>query len=268
LRSSGALEFLEKRKRLNASPAVLRERSCGGRLATFFRKTRDARGRGLLPLRTSPGPRPPLGKDALGRVGFWHMGKRTISVTTSAGLVEGECDPKFSSVLDTFVENFEKRDELGASACLSLEGRTVVDLWGGKMAEGGAPWTRDTVSIVFSATKGASAICAHMAADRGVLDLDAPVTRYWPGFGQAGKEDALVSMMLDHSVGLPHVRTKLKDGAFYDYNYMIETLEREAPFWKPGIRNGYHGVTSAWTVGEIVHRSTGKRLGEFFREEV
>jgi CubicO group peptidase (beta-lactamase class C family) len=196
------------------------------------------------------------------------MSNPSISVTTGAGLVEGECDPKFKSVLDTFVENFAKRDELGASVCISIDGRTVVDLWGGKVAEGGAPWSRDTVSIVFSATKGASALCAHMAADRGVLDFDAPVTRYWPTFGQAGKEGALASMMLDHSVGLPHLRAPLKNGAFYDYDHMVGLLEREEPFWKPGTRNGYHGITSAWTVGEMVHRSTGKRLGEFFRDEV
>jgi CubicO group peptidase (beta-lactamase class C family) len=196
------------------------------------------------------------------------MTNRAISKKLGAGTVEGECDPKFDGVLDAFVENFEKRQEVGASVCLNLEGRTVVDLWGGRVAVDGAPWVRDTISIIFSATKGASAICAHMAADRGQLDLDAPVTRYWPAFGQAGKEGAVVSMMLDHSVGLPHLRTTVRKGGFYDYDYMIGMLEREEPFWKPGIRNGYHGITSAWTVGEMVHRSTGKRLGEFFREEV
>jgi CubicO group peptidase (beta-lactamase class C family) len=196
------------------------------------------------------------------------MANRTISLTSSSGTVQGECDPRFNGVLDALVENFEQRNELGASACITIDGRTVVDLWGGKVAEGGADWKRDTVSIVFSATKGASALCAHMLADTGKLDLDAPVTRYWPEFGQAGKESAMVSMMLDHSVGLPHVRTKVKDGGFYDYDYMIAMLEKEAPFWTPGIRNGYHGITSAWTVGEMVHRASGKRLGEFFRDEV
>jgi CubicO group peptidase (beta-lactamase class C family) len=196
------------------------------------------------------------------------MTNRTISKNTRAGTVEGEFDPKFEGVVDAFVENFERRDEVGASCCLTLEGRTVADLWGGRVAVDGAAWTRDTISIVFSATKGATALCAHMAADRGQLDLDAPVMRYWPTFGQAGKEEALVTMMLDHSVGLPHLRTKVKKGGFYDYDYMIGLLEREEPFWKPGIRNGYHGITLAWTIGEMVHRSTGKRLGAFFHEEV
>src|SRR5258706_86529 len=107
-----------------------------------------------------------------------------------------------------------------------------------------------------------------MAADRGLLDFEAPVTRYWPEFGQAGKDGALVSMMLDHSVGVPAVRAKLKPGAFYDYDYMANALAKETPFWKPGTRNGYHGVTSAWTVGEMVRRSTGRRMGVFLREEV
>jgi CubicO group peptidase (beta-lactamase class C family) len=191
-----------------------------------------------------------------------------IDLTTGKGAVEGWCDTRFAGVLDAFVENFEAREEVGASVAITLEGRPVVDLWGGRVAPGGDPWNSGALAVVFSCTKGASALCAHMAADRGLLDLDAPVTRYWPAFGQAGKEGALVSMMLDHSVGLPSVREKLKDGAFYDYDYMVGVLERETPFWKPGTRNGYHGVTSAWTVGEMVHRSTGTRMGAFLRDQV
>jgi CubicO group peptidase (beta-lactamase class C family) len=191
-----------------------------------------------------------------------------VSRATARGVVQGFCDPRFAEALDAFTENFETRGEVGASLSITLDGKTVVDLWGGLVAEGGEPWSRDTIGVVFSCTKGASALCAHMAADRGRLDLDAPVTRYWPEFGQAGKEQAVVSMMLDHSVGLPGLREKLKDGAYYDYDYMVGMLERETPFWRPGTRNGYHGVTSAWTVGEMVHRSTGVRMGRFLRDEV
>jgi len=191
-----------------------------------------------------------------------------VSRTTAMGAVEGWCDPRFAEALDVFTENFEIRGEVGASLTITLEGRTVVDLWGGRRTEGGDPWTADTLGVVFSCTKGASALCAHMAADRGLLDLDAPVTHYWPAFGQAGKEAAVVSMMLDHSVGLPGLRDRLKDGAYYDYDYMVGMLEGETPFWKPGTRNGYHGVTSAWTVGEMVRRSTGQRMGAFLRDQV
>ena len=191
-----------------------------------------------------------------------------VSRTTAMGAVEGWCDPRFAEALEVFTDNFNLRGEVGASLSITLEGRTVVDLWGGRRVEGGEPWTTDTIGVVFSCTKGASALCAHMAADRGLLDLDAPVTRYWPEFGQAGKEAAVVSMMLDHSVGLPGLRETLKDGAYYDYDYMVGMLERETPFWKPGTRNGYHGVTSAWTVGEMVRRSTGQRMGAFLRDQV
>lgn len=196
------------------------------------------------------------------------MALQNFSRETKAGLVEGQFDPKFKGVVEAFVENFETRDEVGANVALTLEGQTLVDLWGGKKTRDGEAWTRDTMSIIFSCTKGATAICAHILADRGLLDLDAPVAKYWPEFAQAGKEEATVSMMLDHSVGLPHLRAKLKDGAYYDYEHMIGLLEKEEPFWVPGTRNGYHGVTFAWTVGELVHRASGKRLGEFFRDEV
>jgi CubicO group peptidase (beta-lactamase class C family) len=191
-----------------------------------------------------------------------------VTQETSAGTVEGFYDPKFRPVYEAFVENFEMRGEVGANVSLTLEGRTLVDLWGGRKAKDGDAWTRDTVSIVFSCTKGATALCAHMLADRGLLDLDAPVSRYWPEFARNGKEGALVSMMLDHSAGVPHVRPKLKDGGYYDYDYMIDLVAGETPFWEPGTRNGYHGVTFAWTVGELVHRAGGKRLGAFFRDEV
>ncbi len=191
-----------------------------------------------------------------------------ISRTTKTGTIEGHADPRFAAVVDAFAENFDSRDEVGASCAITLEGKPVVDIWGGKKTRDGAAWERDTVSIVFSCTKGASALCAHMAVDRGLLDLDAPVTNYWPEFGANGKEDARVRMMLDHSVGLPHLREKVPDGAFYDYEAMVVRLAAEAPFWKPGTRNGYHAVTSAWTVGEIVRRATGTRLGQFFAQEV
>lgn len=190
-----------------------------------------------------------------------------IEIKTSRGLVSGACDRKFAGVLDAFVENFEHRGEIGASVAITLEGRTVVDLWGGQKSDGGPAWERETICVVFSCTKGASAFCAHMAADRGLLDLDAPVEKYWPEFA-ANKEGARVSMMLDHSVGVPGLRAELKKGGYYDYDHMVSRLAAEAPFWKPGTRNGYHGITSAWTVGEMVRRATGRRMGMFLKDEI
>jgi CubicO group peptidase (beta-lactamase class C family) len=192
----------------------------------------------------------------------------TVTIETKAGQVEGTCDPKFSAVLDAFVTNFETRGEVGASCAITMGGKAVVDLWGGKRASAGAAWDKDTISCVFSSTKGAMALTAHMLADRGALDLDALVTKYWPEFGQNGKENARVAMTLDHSVGVPHVRAVPKPGAFYDWDHMVDVIAKEAPFWEPGTRNGYHAVTMSWTVGEIVHRAAKKRMGQFFQDEV
>ena len=191
-----------------------------------------------------------------------------VSITTRGGHVEGFCDPKFQGVLDAFVENFETRDEVGASLALALDGKPLVDLWGGRKTRDGEPWAADTISLVYSSTKGATALCAHMLADRGLLDLDSPVGRYWPEFAQGGKETARVAMMLDHSVGVPHVRGELKQGGLYDYAYMVDLIAREPAFWEPGTRNGYHAMTMAWTVGELVHRVSRRRLGDFFQDEV
>ncbi|HEY8516184.1 MAG TPA: serine hydrolase domain-containing protein [Candidatus Binatia bacterium] len=185
------------------------------------------------------------------------------------GVVEGSCDARFLPVVDEFERNFRERGEIGASLCIHHQGRTVVDVWGGmaRPAEN-VPWTRDTVSIVFSCTKGATAICAHMLASRGLLDIDAPVAEYWPEFARNGKENATVRMMLDHSVGVPVCRTQVRPGGFYDWDYMTELLASEEPFWKPGVRNGYHMVNFGWTVGELVRRVSGRSLGTFFREEI
>lgn len=192
----------------------------------------------------------------------------SVSIKTKAGLVEGVCDPKFAGVLDAFVTNFEARGEVGASCNVNLGGKTLVDLWGGRKAPDGEPWSKDTISIIFSSTKGAMALCAHMLADRGQLDLDAPIVKYWPEFGQNGKEAATVAMTLDHSVGVPHVREVPKPNAFYDWDHMIDRVAKEAPFWSPGTRNGYHAITMSWTVGELVHRAAKKRMGRFFQDEV
>lgn len=185
------------------------------------------------------------------------------------GVLEGVCDPRFVAVADEFERNFRERGEIGASLCVRHEGRTVVDLWGGLAnPTGNVPWTRDTVSIVFSCTKGAVAICAHVLASRGQLDIDAPVAEYWPEFATNGKENATVRMMLDHSVGVPVCREMVKQGGCYDFDYMTGLLAAQEPYWKPGTRNGYHMINFGWTVGEIVRRVSGKSLGTFFQEEI
>ena len=183
--------------------------------------------------------------------------------------VEGTCKPGFERVAEAFEKNFSERGEVGASVCLTIGGETVVDLWGGVAdPKTGKTWTRDTVSIVFSCTKGATALCAHVLASRRQLDIDAPVIELWPEFGQHGKEQVTTRMMLDHSSAVPAVREKVKDNGPYDWSYMTERLAAEEPFWTPGTRNGYHGFTFGWTVGEMVRRASGKSLGTFFQDEI
>ncbi len=185
------------------------------------------------------------------------------------GVVHGVCAPGFEPVLDAFVENFTRRGEVGASLCARIGGETVLDLWGGLAdPETGRPWAEDTVSIVFSNTKAATALCAHMLAEDGTLDLDAPVVRYWPEYGQGGKQGTTVRMLLDHTAGVPALRAPLDDGAAFDWTVMVDRLAAEEPFWEPGTRTGYHGLTFGWLVGEVVRRVSGKSLGTFFQDAV
>lgn len=193
----------------------------------------------------------------------------TVSESTKAGPVRGRYDPRFAKVAEEFICNFEQRGEVGASICLNVEGESLVDLWGGvRDPETGDHWQEDTVSLVFSCTKAATALCAHMLIERGLLDPNAKVTDYWPEFGQNGKENTTVLMMLNHSSALPALRDPVKLGGYNDWDYMVERLAAEKPFWEPGTRNGYHMITYGWTVGELVRRVSGKSLGAFFKEEV
>ena len=193
----------------------------------------------------------------------------TIRRDVPQGKIEGSCDGRFSELVHQLERNFLERGELGASVCITVHGKTVVDIWGGTARRrDDVPWTRDTLSVVYSCTKGMTALCAHMLASRGQLDLDAPVAEYWPEFARNGKERTTVKMLLDHSVGLPALRTPLRADGCTDWDYMVEMLANEAPFWEPGTRNGYHMINFGWTVGEIVRRVSGKSLGTFFREQV
>lgn len=194
---------------------------------------------------------------------------QTIDISTARGPIQGQVDAAFEGVLDAFVTNFEAREEVGASLSLRIGGRICVDLWGGRVADSAEarPWQEDTVSLVFSVTKAATALCAHLLIERGQLDLHAPVTDYWPEFGAHGKEGATVAMMLNHSVGLPAFREQVKADGYYDWDYMTNLLASQEPFWEPGVRNGYHMISFGWTVGELVRRVSGKSLGTFFADE-
>ena len=183
--------------------------------------------------------------------------------------IEGTCDARFARVQEEFAENFRSRGELGAAVHVTIEGRPVVDLWGGIADHrSGAPWRADTMAIIFSSTKGATALCAHVLAAMGKLDWEAPVARYWPEFAQAGKERIPVRYLLTHQSGLAGIDKPLPGQAIFDWDAMTSALAAQAPLWPPGERHGYHAVTFGFLVGEVVRRISGLSLGRFFRESI
>jgi CubicO group peptidase (beta-lactamase class C family) len=181
---------------------------------------------------------------------------------------QGECDPTFQRVRDVFADLLDTR-EVGAGVAVWVGGHPVVDLWGGLADRKTArPWERDTLVPVYSTTKGMTSLCAHRLVDRGELDLDAPVTHYWPEFAAAGKGAMPVRFLLSHRAGLAALRAPLPTEAMYDWEAMTRALAAERPWWTPGEQHGYHALTFGWLVGEVVRRISGKSLGTFFREEI
>jgi len=183
--------------------------------------------------------------------------------------VHGHCDQSFLKVKEAFAKNFESGQEVGASFAATINGEFVVDIWAGYAdAAQTRPWERDTIVNVYSTTKAMTALCALMLVDRGLLDLDAPVARYWPEFAQAGKEELLVRYLLSHQAGLPGFDERISPQALYDWDRMVSLLAAQKPWWEPGEQSGYHALTFGYLVGEVVRRITGKTLGTFFLEEV
>lgn len=190
--------------------------------------------------------------------------------TTTPAAVHGHCDPAFAAVRDAFERNFREHAEVGAGVCIYLEGQPVVDLWGGRIARDGqaqGPWERDTLVQMMSVNKGLTALCAHLLADRGLLDFDRTVASYWPEFAQAGKEAITVRQLVGGMAGLVYPDA-VPAGAAFDWDAMVRGLAAQAPAWPPGTRGAYHSSTYGHLVGELVRRITGKLPGVFFREEV
>ncbi len=183
--------------------------------------------------------------------------------------VHGEVAGGYEAVADAFRENFVSRGEVGAAFCLYVAGRKVVDVWGGLADRGRQiPWQDDTLTLVFSTTKGATAICAHILAERGELDLDAPVGEYWPQFATAGKQSTTVRHLLSHRAGLPTLDTAMTPEEALAWDPPVEALGAQSPAWEPGNRHGYHAVTFGWLVGEVIRRVSGRSPGRFLAEEV
>jgi CubicO group peptidase (beta-lactamase class C family) len=186
-----------------------------------------------------------------------------------SSIVGGEVEPGFEPVRDAFAHNFEVGREIGAAFCLHVAGRKVVDLWGGSFDRNESrPYDADTLQLVFSTTKGATAACANLLVQRGQLDLQAPVATYWPEFAQAGKEDIPVLFLLTHQAGLPAIDRTLTAGEVQAWDPMVQALAEQSPFWEPGTAHGYHALTYGYLVGEVVRRITGKSIGTYFAEEI
>jgi CubicO group peptidase (beta-lactamase class C family) len=183
--------------------------------------------------------------------------------------IHGYTAPGFEGVRDAFVANFDNGSEVGAAFAAYHRGQKVVDLWGGVADEAtGRPWEEDTMILVFSTTKGATALCANRLAERGELDVEAPVATYWPEFAAAGKQDMPVSHLLSHQAGLAWIDGTMTLEEALAWEPVVERLAAETPKWEPGTATGYHAVTYGWLVGEVVKRISGKSLGTFFRDEV
>jgi CubicO group peptidase (beta-lactamase class C family) len=183
--------------------------------------------------------------------------------------LHGFCDPRFERVREVFDESFARDLETGASVAVAVDGRVVVDLWGGFAdAARTRPWQRDTLVNLYSTTKGLTALCAHLLVERGALDLEAPVARYWPEFAQAGKQQVRVRHLLCHQAGLAGLRRDLTVEDLYDWETTTAALAAETPWWEPGSAHGYHALTFGHLVGEVVRRIDGRSLGAFFRDEV
>jgi CubicO group peptidase (beta-lactamase class C family) len=183
--------------------------------------------------------------------------------------VQGICGDQFEAVRQAFSDNFASRGDIGASFAVTLEGETVIDLWGGfKDKEKTDPWEQDTLTNVFSTTKTMAALVALMLADREVIELSTPVARYWPEFSAGGKEKVTVAHVLSHAAGLPGLDEEVCEQDLYDHDKICALLAAQSPWWQPGTASGYHAITQGYLLGEIVQRVTGQTLGTFFAEEV
>lgn len=183
--------------------------------------------------------------------------------------LHGGVDAAFENVREVLAEQFVDDKHIGAAVSVYFGGRKVVDIWGGLADEDtGTPWEADTLALSYSTTKGMTATCLHVLADRGLVDYEEKVATYWPEFGQLGKEQISVYHLLTHQSGLPQVPEGLHGKDLFDWEQVIEGIEKEAPAWEPGTESGYHAITFGFLVGEVVRRVSGKRIGEFLRDEV
>ena len=189
-------------------------------------------------------------------------------MTTMADLL-GKCDDRFDSVRAALARNLDSGEELGASLVLDIDGDIVVDLWGGFCDEGRTvPWSEQTITNVWSSTKSVTSLAALMLVDRGQLDVDTPVARYWPEFAAQGKHDVLVRHILSHASGVSGLDQPAVVEDLYDWTAATSRMAAQAPWWPPGTASGYHALNFGHLVGEVVGRISGKTLKQFVAEEI
>ncbi|WP_405095965.1 serine hydrolase domain-containing protein [Micromonospora sp. NBC_01412] len=184
-------------------------------------------------------------------------------------VVSGTVAPGYEPVREAFLANFETRSEIGAALSVYRHGREVVRLWGGVAdPTTGRAWREDTLQVVYSTSKSVPAACAHLLAQRGQLDLAAPVAEYWPEFAAAGKGGIPVRWLLSHQAGLPVLDRPIPRAEALAWEPMVAALAAQAPVWEPGTAHGYHSLTYGWLVGEVVRRVSGRSLGTYFADEI
>jgi CubicO group peptidase (beta-lactamase class C family) len=181
----------------------------------------------------------------------------------------GTCSARFEPLRELFVSKLESGEDLGASLALNIDGEMVVDLWGGWADEARTvPWTENTITCVFSTTKTMTSLAALVLVDRGELDLDATVARYWPEFAARGKAGIKARQLLSHTSGVSGWDQPITLEDLYDWDKSTALLAAQAPWWEPGTASGYHGLTFGHLIGEVIRRITGQRLGEFFATHI
>jgi CubicO group peptidase (beta-lactamase class C family) len=190
---------------------------------------------------------------------------------TKSNDISGFAKPRFEAVKEAFIENFELRDELGAACCIYYQGEKVVDLWGGIRNEAtGEPWEEDTMVLVWSTTKGLSALTMALAHSRGLFEYDEPVSKYWPEFAQYGKDKITVRQLMAHQAGLLAFEELGDKDVIADMDRLAEVLARQKPAWEPGTRHGYHALTLGFYQSELLRRvdPKGRSLGQYFQDEI
>ena len=182
----------------------------------------------------------------------------------------GDFEPEFQPVVDAFLENFNVEDETGAACSIVREGKTVVDIWGGwRNGDLDQPWNASTTVCMMSVAKGITAICFNMLMDRGLVHPDDPVIKYWPEYGQNGKESTLIRHFLDHTAAVPVLTNNtLWKGAMFDREAIVHALEEQEPLWEIGTKAAYHVHHQGFLLGEVMRRVTGMTVGPFLRKEV